>query len=150
MPSVLTHIALHVQDLDETIAFYRAYCGLEVVHDRSAEGHRVVWLAEPGRDRELVFVVIPGGAGQPRSPSDYSHFGFALDSVEAVDAVAAKAEAEGRLLWPPKQEPYPVGYFCGVRDPDGQPIEFSYGQPLGPGSRREPLPPAPGGADKPG
>ncbi|MCZ6873564.1 MAG: VOC family protein, partial [bacterium] len=26
------------------------------------------------------------------------------------------------------------GYYCGVRDPDGNMVEFSYGQPLGPGA----------------
>ncbi|MDO8695654.1 MAG: VOC family protein, partial [Pseudomonas sp.] len=36
--------------------------------------------------------------------------------------------------WPPRDEPYPVGYYCGVRDPAGNYVEFSYGQPLGPGS----------------
>jgi len=144
MGPVLTHIAMHVQDLDASVVFYREYCSLEVVHDRGEDKDRVVWLAEPGRARDLVIVLIPGGSGQPRSPSDYSHFGFAMASVEAVDDIAAKAQAEGRLLWPPRQESYPVGYFCGVRDPDGQPIEFSFGQPLGPGPRRhtQPSPPA--------
>jgi hypothetical protein len=27
-----------------------------------------------------------------------------------------------------------VGYYCGLRDPDGNSVEFSYGQPLGPGA----------------
>jgi hypothetical protein len=31
-----------------------------------------------------------------------------------------------------------VGYCCGVRDPDGRFVEFSHGQPLGPGA--PPLP----------
>jgi len=40
----------------------------------------------------------------------------------------------GCLLWAPREEPYPVGYYCGLRDPDGNAVEFSYGQPLGPGA----------------
>ena len=50
--------------------------------------------------------------------------------------MAAKAAAAGRLVWPPREEPFPVGYYCGVRDPDGNFVEFSYGQPLGPGAER--------------
>jgi hypothetical protein len=48
--------------------------------------------------------------------------------------MAEKARVAGYLVWEPRQEPYPVGYYCGVRDPDGNMVEFSYGQPLGPGA----------------
>lgn len=133
---VLTHIALHVRDLDACIRFYKDYCGLTEVHERPdpAKGGRVVWLAEPGRETELIFVFLANGPGQERQSRDYSHLGFALDSRAAVDAVADKARRGGCLLWEPRQEAFPVGYYCGVRDPDGMPVEFSYGQPLGPGA----------------
>lgn len=38
------------------------------------------------------------------------------------------------LAWEPKLFPYPVGRRCALRDPDGFIVEFSYGQPLGPGA----------------
>jgi hypothetical protein len=63
---------------------------------------------------------------------DYSHLGFALPSRAAVDTIAARVRLAGYLVWEPRQEPYPVGYYCGVRDPDGNMVKFSYGQPLGP------------------
>jgi catechol 2,3-dioxygenase-like lactoylglutathione lyase family enzyme len=130
----LTHIALQVRDLDAAIAFYRAYCGLEIVHDRTDRSTRVVWLAESGRERDFILVLMPGGHGRTPAEGDYSHLGFALGSRAEVDSIAERAKAEGRLLWPPKQEPFPVGYYCGVVDPDGTMVEFSYGQPLGPGA----------------
>ena len=130
----LTHIALHVRDLEACIGFYRDFCGLEIVHQRADGGTRVVWLAEPGRESEFIFVLLPGGPGRDQGEGDYSHFGFALDSKAAVDAIAERAEAAGCLAWPPRQEPYPVGYYCGLKDPDGNFVEFSYGQPLGPGA----------------
>jgi catechol 2,3-dioxygenase-like lactoylglutathione lyase family enzyme len=130
----LTHIALQAQDLDATIAFYRDYCGLQIVHDRTDRGTRVVWLAEPGRERDFIIVLMPGGRGRQPAEGDYSHLGFALPSRAEVDRIAERAKAAGRLLWPPKQEPWPVGYYCGVVDPDGTMVEFSYGQPLGPGA----------------
>jgi catechol 2,3-dioxygenase-like lactoylglutathione lyase family enzyme len=136
MPPAFTHIALHVRDLDACIAFYRAFCGLRIVHERSDRGHRVVWLAEPGREEEFIIVLIPGGPGRQQGEQDYSHFGFALESRAAVDAMAERAAAAGCLVWPPREEPFPVGYYCGVRDPDGNFVEFSYGQPLGPGAER--------------
>ena len=137
MTPSLTHLALHVRDLEACIAFYREFCAMIVVHQRAESdggGGRIVWLAEPGRERDFIFVLLPGGPGRDQGEGDYSHFGFALDSRAAVDAVAHKAMAAGCLAWPPRQEPYPVGYYCGLKDPDGNFVEFSYGQPLGPGA----------------
>lgn len=134
MTPVLTHLALHVRDLDACVAFYRDFCGMAVTHERGAGTDRVVWLAEPGREREFVFVLLPGGPGRETVDGDYSHFGFAVESREAVDAVAVKARDAGCLAWPPREEPYPLGYYCGLKDPDGNFVEFSFGQPLGPGA----------------
>lgn len=134
MRPALTHIALHVRDLDACAAFYRDFCGLVLVHEREEHGRRVLWLAEPGREREFILVMIPGGPGRAQAADDFSHLGFALASAAEVDAIAARARAAGCLLWEPRREPYPVGYYCGVRDPDGYAVEFSYGQPLGPGA----------------
>jgi catechol 2,3-dioxygenase-like lactoylglutathione lyase family enzyme len=78
MRPVLTHIALHVRDLDACVAFYRRFCGLEIVHERAAReaGERIYWLAEPGREREFIFVLLPGGPGRDQAAHDFSHFGF--------------------------------------------------------------------------
>jgi catechol 2,3-dioxygenase-like lactoylglutathione lyase family enzyme len=139
MASSLTHLALHVRDLEACVAFYRSYCGMRVTHDRTADdaGNRIVWMAEPGREQEFVFVLLPGGPGRGQSERNFSHFGFALESREAVDAIAERGRKAGCLVWEPRQEPYPVGYYCGLRDPDGNFVEFSYGQPLGPGAEEE-------------
>lgn len=134
---VLTHIALHVADLPACVDFYQRYCGLLLTHERTEYGKTVVWLAEPGREQQFILVLIPGGAGNPQPEGDFSHLGFALDSKAAVDRVAARAREEGCLLWPPEDHPYPVGYYCGVLDPDGKAVEFSFGQPLGPGAERK-------------
>jgi catechol 2,3-dioxygenase-like lactoylglutathione lyase family enzyme len=130
----LTHVALHVADVEDCVAFYREVCGLRVVHERGGGAGRVVWLAEPGREREFVFVLLSGGRAKVQAEGDYGHLGFACHSREQVDAIAARARDRGLLVWPPRDEPYPVGYYCGVRDPDGTVLEFSFGQPIGPGA----------------
>lgn len=136
MTPTLTHIALQVRDVGACIAFYEDFCNMRVTHRRAVndKGDAVVWMAEPGREQEFIFVLLPGGRGHEQAADDYGHFGFALDSRAAVDAVAAKARSAGCLVWEPREEPYPVGYYCGLRDPDGNYVEFSYGQPLGPGA----------------
>ena len=131
----LTHIALHVRDLNACVAFYQSYAGMQIARDRITHDSHVIWLAEPGKETEFIMVLMPGGLGRDQSSSDLSHLGFAVENRAAVDAVAQRAAAEGILEWEPRQEPYPVGYYCGVRDPDGNFVEFSYGQPLGPGAQ---------------
>jgi len=132
MSAAFTHLAMHVSDLDACVDFYKNYAQMRLTHDRMNDGKRVVWLAEPGREKEFIVVLIPGGPGRQQIPTDYSHLGFALDSKEAVDTIADMARSDGILEWEPRQEPYPVGYYCGIRDPDGNFVEFSFGQPLGP------------------
>lgn len=130
----LTHLALHVRDLDAMVEFYGDYCELAVVHDRRRDGGHVVWLAEEGRAEEFVIVLIDRGPAREPAEGDFSHLGFALESKQAVDAAARRAETVDCLMWPTREEPYPVGYYCGLRDPDGNCVELSYGQPLGPGA----------------
>jgi catechol 2,3-dioxygenase-like lactoylglutathione lyase family enzyme len=130
----LTHLALHVSDPEACAVFYSELCGMAEVHRRGSGDHTTLWLAEEGREREFVIVLIGGGARQDQAPNDYSHLGFALSSRVAVDEIAERAAARGVLVWPAREDPYPVGYYCGVRDPEGRVVEFSYGQPLGPGA----------------
>jgi catechol 2,3-dioxygenase-like lactoylglutathione lyase family enzyme len=139
MRPTLTHIALHVRDVVAATEFYKEFCGLRPVHERPDSEHddKVVWLAEPGREASLIFVFIGHGPGTVRQAGDYGHLGFACDSRAEVDAIAAKARRQGRLIWEPRQEAFPVGYYCGVADPDGNPVEFSFGQPLGPGASKD-------------
>lgn len=136
----LTHLALHVPDLDACTAFYERFCGMRIIHQRDGKGSRIVWMAEPGKEHSFIFVIMPGGELRELANDDYSHFGFAVSSREEVDRIAQEAQASGCLIWAPRDEPYPVGYYCGLRDPAGNYVEFSYGQPLGPGSEAMPIP----------
>ncbi|WP_312520481.1 VOC family protein, partial [Stutzerimonas nitrititolerans] len=119
MRPTLTHLALHVPDLDACVEFYADFCGMRVFHERPGKGSRIVWMAEPGKERTFIFVIMPGGTDRALAENDYSHFGFALSSRSEVDALAARARQAGCLIWEPRDEPYPVGYYCGLRDPAG-------------------------------
>ena len=130
----ITHIALHVTDIDACISFYQTFCAMDIVHQRIAGSQRIVWMAEAERHTDFVFVIMEGGQDLHLPDNDYRHFGFALDSRQAVDDIADKASTRSCLVWPPRDEGFPVGYYCGLRDPNGNYVEFSYGQPLGPGA----------------
>lgn len=129
----LTHVALATRDLDATIAFYRRHVGLHVVHERSEDGFRVVWLAETPVAPRFVLVLFPSASPPASGPATtLQHLGFAVDSRDEVDAAASVARADGLLVSEPTYHGPVVGYFCIVRDPDGNLVEFSHGQPIDP------------------
>ena len=127
----LTHIALHVPDAQRCADWYVQFCGMVEALRHGVKEKPVIWLAYPEQREEFVMVLISGGPDQSAAAGDYSHLGFAVDSREAVDRLAARAADAGCLLWEPREEAYPVGYYCGVLDPAGNQVEFSFGQPLG-------------------
>ena len=68
MACVLTHIALHVVDIHASVAFYERYCGMRVIHQRD-EGN-ICWMAEPGREQEMIFVLMAGGSPVKHAEKD--------------------------------------------------------------------------------
>jgi catechol 2,3-dioxygenase-like lactoylglutathione lyase family enzyme len=132
MPAHLTHVALFVRDPARTIDFYRRYVGLHVVHDRTDDGVRVVWLSERERDPDFVIVAITMAPTAGGFPPHMAHFGYAVRSRAEVDAVAARGRAAGLLEQGPLDAGPIVGYYCILRDPDGNLVEFSHGQPINP------------------
>ena len=70
-PTLLTHIALPVRDLDATLAFYEKYTTLVNIHQRQdpETGLRTVWLANErdvgeGGTARFVIVLICGVAAE--------------------------------------------------------------------------------------
>ena len=55
-----------------------------------------------------------------------------MPSREDVDEIGARARKEGILERVPADGGPIVGYFCIVRDPDGNLVEFSFGQSIKP------------------
>ncbi len=134
MPPSLTHIALHVRELDACKAFYERFCQMRVIHERHPHNKHILWMAEVGREQDFILVLLSGGPAHPHARDDFTHLGFAVESRQAVDTIAEQGRQAKCLVWEPVDEPYPVGYYCGLQDPDGNYVEFSYGQPLGPGA----------------
>ena len=130
MQPEFTHCALHVADLEQSIAFYEDYCGLSVLREHGAGPERTVWMAS-GERTSFVLVLLGGGPARAQAQDDMTHYGFAVARREDIDAIAARGRNEGRLFWEPRDFPPPTGYLCAVKDPSGYVIEFSYGQPLG-------------------
>ena len=126
-----THIAIHARDVERSVEFYTRYASLVEVHRRVDDSTTVVWLGEPGREREFVIVLLGVPHRDAVHPGPMAHIGYAVDSRETVDRIGERADAAGILLLKPQDAGPIVGYFCIVEDPDGNWIEFSHGQSLG-------------------
>ncbi|MFQ5494406.1 MAG: VOC family protein [Phycisphaerae bacterium] len=126
-----THVALQVRDIDASAAFYDRYCGMRIVHQRESETGRVVWLGW-GEDPPKFVIVLLEGAYDRNVQPQWQHIGMAVDSRGDVDTLYERAKADGLDdLWSPRDGGEIVGYFCGVPDPDGNRVEFSFGQRIG-------------------
>ena len=131
-PAVMTHVAIRTKEFDETLAFYRRYAQLHIVHERNDDGIRVAWLSHMAEDPDFVIVVLQMPHESATDPSPTDHFGFDVASREEVDRIARLASEDGCLRYGPAEGGAIVGYFCMLRDPSGNICEFSHGQPINP------------------
>jgi catechol 2,3-dioxygenase-like lactoylglutathione lyase family enzyme len=126
-----THLALQVRDIDASITFYQRYCGMCVVHHRQEHETRVAWMGW-GEDPPAFVIVLIAGDYERNVQPPVQHIGMAVDSRGEVDRIFATAQGDGIAgLWPPVDAGPVVGYYCGVPDPDGNVVEFSFGQRIG-------------------
>lgn len=122
----LTHVALPCADLDKTIAFYRDYADMVVVHERQGDdGTRVAWLSDKTRPFVIVFLETDN---IPHPLGPFSHLGVGLPSRTEVDARVAQAKAAGIDVQGPHDSGPPVGYWAFLKDPDGHTLELTHGQ----------------------
>ena len=132
MTPTMTHVALHVHDFDACLHFYREYCGMHVVHERpgSEEDSSVVWLSEPGRERELIFVLIPGGSCRGDELREWiSH---EIGKFARQSARGARGDSSGS---PPKRiTPSATTAACAI--PTGTTSSSPSANPSGRGPRR--------------
>lgn len=133
MRPACTHVALFCRDVDASVAFYKKHVGLKEVHRRTDDGTTVVWMGEEARGVPFVIVLLgiapPGGAG---GEGPVAHLGYAVAARKDVDRAAERGRAEGLDVQGPVEAGPIVGYYCLLRDPDGNWVEFSHGQALGP------------------
>ncbi len=146
-PSLLTHIALPVRSLDDTLAFYERFTTLVKISERHdpETKMRTAWLANerdittPGAARFVI--VLMEGALPKQITGDIveeygfltsiAHLGISLDTRDQVDEVARLADEDGCLVLGPMYRNPDVGYICLIKDPDGNNVEFSVEQVLG-------------------
>ena len=134
----MTHIALHVQDVEKSKAFYAKWAGMNEVHSHGdyLQGTKTVWMASPGQGDDFVIVLVPG-ANDNKQAEGMRHIGLSVGSEKEVKKIASEAKKAGILHWDYATYSWPIGTLCSVKDPDGHIVEISYGQPLGPDFKKQ-------------
>lgn len=129
MTPKLTHIALRVSNIDTSTSFYEEYTGLKQISLREEKEGRVAWLGNPEVKEQFIIVLLEfpfKGSDQPR----FDHIGLDVPSRKYVDTINKKAKKDGILFMEAKDHGKITGYFCIVKDPDGNLVEFSHGQKI--------------------
>ncbi len=125
---IWTHITIQVSNIEQSIAFYERWCGMTIVRDRRITGGNTVWMgsyADSDKQRDLLLVLDP----EPVTDR-MRHFGFQLENLIDLDAMAVEAEQAGILAAPPTLLGGELGHYLMIRDPDGHDVEFTVGQPI--------------------
>jgi catechol 2,3-dioxygenase-like lactoylglutathione lyase family enzyme len=143
MPRV-DHVVFRVADLERSIAFYEQVLPARVIARRDGQDRwrsRVVWLQPDGQEGFAVVLIQPTRvrwvlralhALTPRFARSFEHFGLACGSREEVAARYASALRHGaRPLNAPAFVDERSGFVSEVADPDGNPIEWTFGQRWG-------------------
>jgi len=127
----LQYMHITVNDVEESIAFYRDALGLDVIQDVSNGGHR--WLtfgtdSQPG----LGIVLSDPHAGRSQADGDALQELLAkgtlpniVFSTDDLDAAFERVRASGAEVL---QEPLDPGYGtkdCAFRDPSGNMVRIS-------------------------
>src|ERR1043165_10070357 len=87
----LTHIAIAVQDLDQTLAFYQKVFEVEVMYHKDD----FLQVTAPGANDIIVFEKKKADYGKT---GGIAHFGFRLRKPNDIDEMAKRIESAGGTI----------------------------------------------------
>ncbi len=125
----LTHLGLPVTDLAKSIAFYEKWAGMSVQRPGDQLGIRGARLAQKGGTFVISLLELPVQQALPMP--GVMHLGLECNSKAQVDKIATDAKKAGILISGPVDSGPDLGYQTYISDPDGNSIEFSFGQQVG-------------------
>src|ERR1700746_3361511 len=120
----LQYCHITVNDVDESLGFYRDALGLEVRNDVASDGFRWVTVAAPGQDVDIVLSQPHGGRSQAEGDAlltlvTQGSLQAAIFKSDDLDTTFEKVRASGaEVLQEPVSQPWGAR-DCAFRDPSG-------------------------------
>ncbi|NUW46960.1 VOC family protein [Nonomuraea rhodomycinica] len=126
----LKYCHITVNDVDESLGFYRDALGLEVRNDVASGGFRWVTLGSPDQ-RDPEYVLSEPHAGRPQADGDALQellvkgvLPMIVFSTDDLDAMFERVRASGaEVLQEPIDQPWGPR-DCAFRDPSGNLVRF--------------------------
>ena len=114
----LTHIAIAVRDLDQSLTFYQKVFDVEVMYHKDD----FLQVATPGAHDIIVFEKKKADHG---SMGGIAHFGFRLRKAKDIDEMARRIRSAGGTIID-QGEFVPGEPYIFFKDPDGYEVEIWY------------------------
>ena len=114
----LTHIAIAVRDLDQTLTFYQKVFDEEVMYHKKD----FLQVTTPGAHDIIVFERKKADRG---SSGGIAHFGFRLRKAKDIDEMARRIRSAGGTIID-QGEFVPGEPYILFKDPDGYEVEIWY------------------------
>ena len=119
----LTHIAIAVKDLDQTLAFYQKVFEVKVMYHKDD----FLQVTTPGANDLIVFEKKKADPDSYRDgkTGGIAHFGFRLRDARDIDEMAKRIKSAGGTIID-KGEFVPGEPYIFFKDPDGYEVEICY------------------------
>jgi catechol 2,3-dioxygenase-like lactoylglutathione lyase family enzyme len=114
----LTHIAIAVKDLDQTLKFYQKVFEVKVMYHRGD----FLQVTTPGANDIIVFEKKKADFGKT---GGIAHFGFRLRDAKDIDEMATRIKSAGGIIID-KGEFVPGEPYIFFKDPDGYEVEICF------------------------
>jgi len=119
----LTHIAIAVKDLDQTLAFYQTVFEVEVMYHKDD----FLQVTTPGANDIIVFEKKKADPDSYRdgNTGGIAHFGFRLRRAKDIDEMAKRIRSAGGTII--DQGEFVAGEpYIFFKDPNGYEVEIWY------------------------
>ena len=114
----LTHIAIAVKDLDQTLEFYQKVFEVKVMYHKGD----FLQVTTPGANDIIVFEKKKADYGKT---GGIAHFGFRLRDAKDIDEMGKRIKSAGGIIID-KGEFVPGEPYIFFKDPDGYEVEICY------------------------
>ncbi len=124
----IEHIAIYVNNLEESKAFFETYFGATAnggYHNKTKDFRSYFLTFDDGARLELMHIPTIVDMEKPFTRTGFAHIAFSVGSVEKVDELTAKLKSDGYMVI---SEPRTTGdgyYESCVLDGEGNQIEIT-------------------------